>query len=770
MKLAAKLTIAMAAVSAVTALVVGGVGGMAAMRAGDDAMRGSVAERLEAVNDNRARELQNFLDLNRARVEYLALDPGTLDAFRHLTAGFNAASKAASGTPSEALRQYYREQYTALYAERNGTADVDPAALLRGAGPTAMELQHHYIASNPHPPGEKHKLDVTHAGGPYHAYHSLHHPRFRRFVETFEYYDLFLIEPEQGAIIYSVFKEVDFGTSLKNGPYADSGLAQAYADALNSGEVAFSRVAHYRPSYDDNALFVAAPIPDEAGNTLGVVALQVPVHQLDDLMTADGDWNSLGLGQSGETYLVGAHGHILTDLRQRAEHPQAFQAALAELDLPASALGAIRGREHPAGRIPEPSAAVTAAIDSNEAGLAVTRDLLGRDVIKAWQPVQLGGARVMLVSQQNVDEALAPLDTLQREISLSAGLVAVLVSALGGLVGWLVARRIARPVRELAGLMETVARERDLTQRFESTRRDEIGLIARAVDAMLTSFRDVIREVTDTAADVRAAASETAASSGQTHKQVGRQQEETREVAAAMTQMAASVEEVARHVQEVADATHEASSTCVHGDEQVRDLTTRISALAEQVATSSERIAALDADTRKVDEIVSMIAEIAEQTNLLALNAAIESARAGEHGRGFAVVADEVRALAGRSRSAAEEVRGTIGRLQGATGDASDAMQEQQRQCGRCVEAAQSTGESFAHISQRVGRITELTEQVAGAAEEQSQVAEDIDRRLANISSIAEESASASERVATASEQLSTQAQTMEQTARRFRT
>ncbi len=760
----------MASLCAVTALVVGGVGGFAATNSGGEAMRDAAGERLTSLNDNRARELESLTDRARRRIEHLAGDPVTRDAFRFLVAGFGALRANAVAPEGDALSSYYRDSYGSAYEARNNGLGFDPEAPLQQLSDVALALQQAYIAGNPNPLGEKHLLEHSGAGNPYDSYHKLTHPPFRRFIDTFGYYDLVLIDAEHGDIIYSVYKELDFATSLRDGPYADSGLARAVGNALQADAVAFSEIVRYRPSYDDPALFVAAPIHSLGGEVLGVVALQIPMPQLDALLTANGDWNSLGLGTSGETYLLGPNGRILTDLRQRDEHPEAFTAALAKLDLPAAEVGGIQGRQHPGGRLPEPSPGPLAALDDGGAGVAITKDVLGRSVIKAWRPIRLGASNAVLVSQQTVDEALAPLAALRQDIALSAGLVAVLASAAGGLVGWLIARRIARPVRELATAMETVARERDLTQRFDTRRSDEIGLIARALDAMLVSFRGLIGEVAATAGQVGDAARETAASSEQTHQQVGRQQEETREVAAAMTEMAASVEEVARHVQEVAGATRDASSTCDQGGEQIRDLATRIGALATQVATSSEHIAALDQDARRDDEIVSLIADIAEQTNLLALNAAIESARAGEHGRGFAVVADEVRALAGRSRSAADEVRATIERLQGATAGASTAMQEQQQQCGSCVEAAESTGASFAHISERVSRITDLTDQVAGAAEEQSQVAEDIDRRLASISGIADESSEATQRVAGASEQLSKRSQDMERAARRFRT
>ncbi len=770
MKLTAKLTVTMILITAATAAVIGTVGGLAAISSGEQTLRGSVEDRLAALNDNRARELEDLMNRARRRIGHIASAPATESAASYFASAFASVEHESQRAP-DALKAFYRDTYGDAYEARNGAPHPDPTAPVASLSPTTANLQMRYIVDNPNPLGEKQLLNVGRAADEYDIYHSREHENFRRFLDTFGYYDLFLIEPDQGDVVYSVYKELDFGTSLRDGPWADSGLAEVYEAVLRDEEIAFSGVGRYGPSYGDSALFVGAPIHDGGGNLASILVLQMPMPQFDALLTSGGDWGALGLGATGESYLVGPDGRVLTDLRQRAEHPEGFAAAVAELELDPRESRAIDSREHPGGRLPEATEQVVQALaPGGEAGTVQTRDFLGREVIKSWRPVQFGASTAGLVSQQGGAEALAPLAQLRQDIGLRVAAVTLLVCAVGGLAGWRVAARIASPVRELAAGVQRVAAERDLTQRFETARRDEIGLIARAVDGMLVNFRELLGEVTDTASEVGTAAADTAATSEQTHERVIRQQEETRQVATAMTEMAASVEEVARHVQEVATTTRDARGTCDTGDEQVQALAARIGELAEQVQAANRRVADLHEDARKVDEIVSLIADVSEQTNLLALNAAIESARAGEHGRGFAVVADEVRALAGRTRAAADEVRTTIDRLQGATGSANAAMEQQQETARACVEAAESTGTSFQHINERVGRITELMDQVAGAAEEQSQVVVDIDRRLASISDIADESAEASQRVAVASGQLSTRTQGMEEAARRFRT
>jgi len=763
MKLTAKLTLVMILVCATTAILVGGVGGISANHAGEKTLRQSVVDRLVSENENRAREMTDLLERSRQQLTYMANDPETARNLQNIIRGFRAVEADADNRRQRDLETFYSAEFEPAFQQRNGM-DVDSAALVRALSPVAMELQGRFLVDNAHPVGAKENLDHSGVGDSYDRLHSNFHPGYREFLEIFGYYDLFLVEPDTGHVVYSVYKEVDFATSLVHGPFAGSGLAEAYEGAVRNGHLTFSGIANYRPSYDDPALFLGAPVKAADGSLLGVMILQMPMPQLDALLTANGQWGALG--ETGETYLVGSDGGILTDLRDRAQDPGTFHAALSAQGLSASLQRAVTGRDHPAGRIPEP----TAAVLQGQPGQGQELNVQGHAVIKAWRPLQVGASNAYLVSQQRVDEALAPLGELRQSIILGVGIVALLVSLAGGLVGWLIALRIAQPVRALAGSLGRIAAERNLTVRLNSKRNDEIGMIHNAMDGMLCSFRELLGGVTTAAGEVGQAAKRTAESSEQNRQTVGRQQDETSQVATAMTEMAASVQEVARNIQEVAEANRETHDTCHTGGAQITQLADRISELADQVSLTNDRIVALDADTRKVDEIVGLIAQISEQTNLLALNAAIESARAGEHGRGFAVVADEVRALAGRTREAADEVRGTIDRLQSATGDASQAMIQQQQRALACVESARETGACFNEINERVSRVSELTDQVAGAAEEQSQVAEDINRRLTNMADLASESAKTTGLLADNSHHLTDQAGAMETAARQFRT
>jgi len=163
-----------------------------------------------------------------------------------------------------------------------------------------------------------------------------------------------------------------------------------------------------------------------------------------------------------------------------------------------------------------------------------------------------------------------------------------------------------------------------------------------------------------------------------------------------------------------------------------------IAGLSNGVQQTAEMIQRLAEDSQKINGVVSVIHSIAEQTNLLALNAAIEAARAGEMGRGFAVVADEVRNLAKRVQASTDEITGMIAALQAGTRDAVDFMQESSYKADDCVQQAQEAGAALAEITGAVAQMRESNTQIAVAAEQQSQVAEEMNRAVVSIRDVTE--------------------------------
>ncbi|HPF36762.1 MAG TPA: cache domain-containing protein, partial [Candidatus Krumholzibacteria bacterium] len=215
------------------------------------------------------------------------------------------------------LAGYYRQEFGGTYREQNGGKAPDVERVLAELDDVTVAMQWSYIQANPRPLGSKHQLDRAPEASGYNEHHALYHPALRHFLETFGYYDIFLVDQQSGRIVYSTFKELDYATSLKDGPYADSGLGDVYrraAAAQDPDAVVFADFRTYFPSYEAPAAFVASPIVHD-GERIGVLAMQFPLDNLNAMMGARS-----GLGETGETYLVGADKLMRSDSFLDPEH------------------------------------------------------------------------------------------------------------------------------------------------------------------------------------------------------------------------------------------------------------------------------------------------------------------------------------------------------------------------------------------------------------------------------------------------------------------
>jgi len=288
--------------------------------------------------------------------------------------------------------------------------------------------------------------------------------------------------------------------------------------------------------------------------------------------------------------------------------------------------------------------------------------------------------------------------------------------------------------------MEEIAEgDGDLTRELDLGGRDELTRLATAFNTFLAKIRHTVVQVSDAVEGLTTASHEMADVSRQAADGTSMQREESERVATATTEMLSTAHEVVDMAHTASESAGSAQNAADRGRSIVEQTRVAIDRLAGDVEQAANVINELDQDSDRIGGVLDVIRGIAEQTNLLALNAAIEAARAGEQGRGFAVVADEVRTLASRTQESTEEINGMIEKLQSASRQAVKVMEAGRTQAGSTVEQAEGTHAALAEIVTEVHTISERNTQIAAAAETQSQVAEEINQNLVNISDVAEQ-------------------------------
>lgn len=708
------------------------VASFALFKAGDS-LTEQTFRQLESLRETKKVSVVNYLNSAAQQIASLSRSQLIINATQDLSGAYNDLrdnDNAFLDEPSKRseLANYYEQHFLPKLDEVEPDHKVNIAELVDSLSTNAVSLQEAYISGNPNPVGDKHLLDE---GGLFSDYDQAHkdiHPFLRDYLERFGYYDIFLIN-SNGEVIYSVYKEVDFATSLLNGPYSNSGLADAFrtAEKANAKQSAiFIDFETYLPSFNAPAGFIAQPIFIES-ERIGTLIFQFPIDKLNAIMT-----ERSGLGETGESYLVGPDKLMRSDsFLSPKEH---------------SVIGSFRNPEK--GQV---NTLATQLAAKGQSGSQVIKDYNGNPVLSAFSPLGFDGLNWSILVEIDEAEAMAAVDTLQLLLVTTVGLCIILIT----IVAWTLSNSIMRPLggepEEMQSITQKIA-EGDLTIKMNPV--DGQSCVYGSVHNMVGKLRGIVGEINMAAQRQASAAEELATVTNVTSSSISQQADKTQSVAASVQQMSSSVNEVSNTTVSTAEAANDARIQVNASSEAVNLAAKNVHNMANTISEGQHKLEMLRSSTDEIAGILQTITGIADQTNLLALNAAIEAARAGDHGRGFAVVSEEVRSLAGHTQQATEQISKMIEGLIQAAREAGVAMDESVTLAKQISEESACTSERLKNASDAVDRIAGMTLQIAAASNEQTQVAEEVSKRIDEINIMSSESGGSIGQISAASEEL----------------
>ncbi|WP_414830319.1 methyl-accepting chemotaxis protein [Alteromonas sp. H39] len=737
MTLKNRLLLAIIPMVAISVIIVAGVSYRVGVGESTTALEAASLDKLTIENVQTREAITEYIDFISSQVSNLSsssLIKNAADAFIPAFTVYESQRASLTTKQQQALTRYYSEDFASLYKKRNVQAHRDPSALLSPLSSTSKQLQYDFIAGSEFPIGNKDKLTDLPNQTDYAVAHRRYHGEIRDFLNQFGYYDIFIADIDTGNIVYSVFKELDFATSLKTGPYAGTGIGQAFKAAAalkDPNAVAASTLDTYVPSYNAMAGFLASPI-EINGKREAVLIFQMPLDKISRILTHNNEWKARGFGDSGETYLVSPEGFLVNESRFFVEDKNGYFSALSK-KYP-DVVDVIRDADTSVGIQPVKSEAARKAL-AGESGFMELKDYRDISVYSYYAPVEIGDYTYALLAEIDVDEALEPAKKLGQKLLVSTLIETSVVVIVAVFIALWLARRLVRPLERVGDACADLAHgDGNLTVQLETSRIPEINRIILPLNQFMAQVREIVSTVKDNADSLASASEELSAITEQSTKTTSQQRDETHIAASAVEELSASIEDVARSTVDTRDSGLKALSSLKENMERADLAAKNIKLLVHLIRDSSEVIGSLKDEVNQITAVLNVITSIADQTNLLALNAAIEAARAGEAGRGFSVVADEVRALATRSQENTVEIGNIVGKMTASSEKSVVAMEKAATAADGGIHLVDLVTTAMNELSETIVRVQELADTVAAAAEEQHVTSRSVSENVTRIS------------------------------------
>lgn len=662
-------------------------------------------ERVELVAKSKVQLITGYFDSELNALNDLASNPITATATQEFSESFHKSFKVSDENLlkyEKSLLNFYTQDFGSKYKDETEN-DFEVTNFLSGLDQETIVSQYDFISSNPNPLGEKDKLEKPDRESPYRDFHAKYHSYFREYQKRHGLYDLFIVDTE-GRLVYSVFKETDFGADLKKGPLKDSNLGKVARKGLKllAGEIHVEDFAPYTPSFEAPASFASTPIW-ENNKLIGTLIIQFPLDRISEV-AASRD----GLGQKGQTLLVGS------DLKLRANAFRQKEFTVKENFKPDS-------------KISVESPALLRARDG-KSGVMTSASYDGLATLTYYQPIQIKDITWYMAVELDESEVYASLSSMR----LYNWFFLILGSVVITLVSLVYGSRVSSRLRNIGGQL--------------NLSNDKISEASQKSASSAIQLREA---ATEQAASLQ----ETMASTEEISAMVNQNAESAGKVKTTVDLNQKEAEEGSRRVQEVLEAIHEIKLT----NDQILD----------QMETSNKEFGNIVKIISEIGEKTNVINEIVFQTKLLSFNASVEAARAGEHGKGFAVVAEEVGNLAQMSGNAAKEITtmlsNSIKEVNGIVEKTTEKVEKLVEVGKDKISMGQSTAQRardvLDKITENARSISSMVAEITHASKEQSQGIQEINKAISQLDQVTQQNSTVAQQSSNLAEGLKSEAE-----------
>ncbi len=524
--------------------------------------------------------------------------------------------------------------------------------------------------------------------------------------DAYGFYDIFLIGKE-GDILFSVAQETDLGTNLYNGKYSNTKFAKSCRNTYQSGKTGFSDFEIYAPSNNEPGGFITSLIVDEYGDKIGVIAFQVSIEQINQIVQ-----ESSGLEKTVEIYLIGS------DLKMRSNLSRHEEATLLKKTINTEQTDAWQKVHAIKGQI-ECDHNPNVYIGPN-----------GNKVLGVHSNIVIMGVPFGLIAEIDESEAFVMISRLNITMIFAFIITVIIV----GIAAVIVSNKIAKPIHRISDIADKSADGEVIDITEDLNRKDEIGTMMQSFSKMNKSVLDmthIAEKIADgdltvtinprSEKDSLGKALETMAKN--IKQQIIEIQEginvlssSSSEIMSSSSQLAMSAAQSASSIEETSFTVERMRQNSVSisekGTHSVIEMTKGMNGIQSQMSSIADTVVKLSELSQTIGQITATVNDIAEQSNLLAVNAAIEAAKAGEHGKGFAVVAQEIKNLAERSKNSTKQVRGVLNDIQKSISTAVMATEQGNKTVETGLKLSTEAGKSIDELSSSIEETTQLSTQM----------------------------------------------------------